>query len=117
MPQTDAEYRLLAEHACDGSVSVRQRRGVAGSVRQKNSVGIMRKNLFGSCGRRKHLDAKAGRDQPAQNVQLDSVVDRNNRRRPAHRFITGANVAATQLPVAEVPIVSLSRSYFLYEIA
>src|ERR1700723_62647 len=48
MPEADAEYRLLAQNARDGSVSVRQRRGVAGSVRQENTVGIVREYLFRS---------------------------------------------------------------------
>src|SRR5271170_3432406 len=79
MPEADAEHRLFAQNARDRSVSVRQRRRIARTVRQKNSVGIVREYLIRSRGRRNHVDAKTGRDQPPQNVQLDSVVERDDR--------------------------------------
>ena len=90
MAEADAEHRLLAENARDGSVRVRQRRRIAGTVGKKNPVGIVREDLLRGRRRGQHLDAKAGRDQPAQDVQLDSVVERDNQRRVAHRFTARA---------------------------
>src|SRR5208282_2342999 len=81
MTKADAEHRLLAQHARDGSVSIWQRRRITGSVRQENSVGVVRQYLLSARRRRDHLNPKAGRHQPAQNVELDSVVERDNRRR------------------------------------
>src|SRR5215469_17510827 len=83
MPQTDPEHGLLAKNARDGSVSVRERGRIAGSVRQKHAVGVVRKNLCGGRVSRQHLYSKAGRNQTAQDVQLDPVVERDNLRRVA----------------------------------
>ena len=73
MPETNAEHRFLAKNARDGSVSVRQRRRIARPVREKHSVGIVREYLLCSRRRGNHFDAKSGRNQPPQNVQLDSL--------------------------------------------
>ena len=40
MAQANAENRLLAQNARDGSVSVRQRGGIGRSVRQKNPIRV-----------------------------------------------------------------------------
>src|SRR5208282_6446739 len=61
MAEADAEHRLFAQHARDGSVSVRQRRWVAGSVREENSVRVVREYLLCARRRRDDLHAKAGR--------------------------------------------------------
>src|SRR5208337_3208945 len=75
----------------------------------------MREYLLSGGRSRQHLDAKAGRNQSSQNVQLDSVVERDNRRRIARHFV--ADVPAPQFPVAEVPIVGLGGGNFFHEIA
>ena len=90
MAETDSEDRLPAEHAAHRFARVRQRGRIGGPVGEKNAVGIERKNLVGGRRGRHHVHAKAGRDQAAQDVALDSVIERDDQRRVAQFLLSTA---------------------------
>ena len=48
--------------------------GIAGTVGQKNAVGLQRQHIFGAGLRRHHCHLAAFAAQHAQNVVLDAVV-------------------------------------------
>src|SRR5271166_5030256 len=107
MPEADAEHRLLAEDAFHRLARIRQRGGIAGAIGKKNPVGIVREDFPGGGCRGQHLDPKARRGQPPQNVQLDSVVERDNQWSVA-QFLAQVAIAGAQLPLPEVPVVGLA---------
>src|SRR5579863_4923504 len=86
--EADTEHGFFPEYARDGSVSVRQRGRVRRAIRQENSIRIVRQNLCRGRRRGYHLDPEPGRNQAAQNVQFDSVVERYDEGRISHLFST-----------------------------
>ena len=57
---------------------IRESGRIAGSVREKNSVGIEREHLFRSCRCGNNRDAKSFLAQQAQNIFLHAVIVSGN---------------------------------------
>ena len=78
MPQTNPKDRLFPHQPAHCVVCVTEDRGIAGTVRKKNSVRIERENFFCRCRRRHHRHAKTILPEPAQNIFFDAIVVGNN---------------------------------------
>ena len=74
MAEADAENRDAAEEFLDICDGVRDRFGIAGTIREKDAVRLERENIFGGSFRRDDGDVAAVVDEEAENILLDAVV-------------------------------------------
>src|SRR6266851_895330 len=116
MTETNSEDRLVPQNAAYGLACVGHSGRVRRPVREKYAIGIQREHFFGGGKRGQHLHAKTGRDEPAKNVALDSVVERDDQRRVAHLRLARMPKAVPQFPIAVFPIVRLAACHFANEI-
>src|SRR5260221_7427887 len=74
MPEAYSEDRFFADEATHRVDRVADRGGIAGTVREKNSVGREAEHVLRARLRGDDRDAKPGVDETAQDVALDSEV-------------------------------------------
>ena len=109
---------FLPEHAAHRFARVRQRRRI-GRVRwrEKRRRDCARESRPAVAAAGITLHAKAARDQPMQDVALDSVVERDNQRRVAQLLVRRLPIAGPEFPIADVPVVGLGAGNLLDQIA
>src|SRR5215470_3779973 len=129
MAEADAEDRLFAEELLDVLSRIRHRVGIAGTVREKDAVGIEREHILGGRRRGNDFDAASRLRETAQDVALDAEVVRDDEKAGPvearllrlsmflRRFLFFSfPVARPDLPAAFAPIVGAGASHRLDEI-
>src|SRR5579863_6607763 len=117
MAQADAKDRPFTKYSSNRLTGIGHRRRIGWPVRQKNSVRIRRKNLLRRCGSRQHFHTKAARDQPPQDVPLDSVIEGDDQRWVMLRRMRRRRIATSQLPIPNLPGIGFAASNFLDKVA
>jgi hypothetical protein len=74
VPEADAEDRNVAGELANIFMGVRNRFGIAGTVREKDAVGLEVENVFGGSVRGNHGDVALMIDEQTQNVLLNSKI-------------------------------------------
>src|SRR5690348_10188919 len=78
MSQADAENGHAPKELANAFDRVKNRLGIAGTIREENPVRLQRQDIAGRSLRGHHRDIASVIDQQAQNVLLDAVIVGDN---------------------------------------